>query len=121
MHLVENCIMILLPFISHLLMVIPFWVTGGSFRNSPNPPFFAAKNANLAQKALKDPEKDGKIFDEETFAVERLASISWVLPFAIVVSSLLDLFLVIAFQKWLRPWRRIIAKSNKVEEIGESQ
>ena len=61
------------------------------------------------------------IFEEETFAVQRLASISWVLPLAIVVSSMLDLlivdlFMVIAFQKWLHPWRRIIAKSN----VGES-
>ena len=33
MHLVENCIMILLQFISHMLMVIPFWVTGESFQS----------------------------------------------------------------------------------------
>ena len=32
MHLVENCIMILLQFISHMLMVIPFWATGQSFK-----------------------------------------------------------------------------------------
>ena len=50
--------------------------------------------------------------------MERLASISWVLPLAIVASSLLDLFIVIAFQKWLHPWRRIIAKP-KVETSDE--
>ena len=97
MHLVENCIMILLPFISHLLMVIPFWVTGGSFRTTM-----------LAQQSSRGTERlrDGGwgIFEEETFAVERLASISRVLPLAIVVSSMVDLFMVIAFQKWLRPW-----------------
>ena len=88
--------------------------------NSCNRPFFAAKNAEIAQEALSDPETGAKIFDEETFAVERLASISWVLPLAIVVSSLLDLFMVIAFQKWLHPWRRIIAKP-KVETSDEKK
>ena len=32
-HLVESCIMILLQFVSHILMVIPFWVTGESFES----------------------------------------------------------------------------------------
>ena len=72
-------------------------------KNSTNRPLFAAKNANLAQHALSDLETGGEIFDEETFAVERLASISWVLLLAIVASSLLDLLMVIAFQKWLHP------------------
>ena len=69
---------------------------------------------------LNHPETGSKIFSEEIFAVERLASISWVLPLAIVVSSLLDLFMVIAFQKWLHPWRRIIAKP-KVETSDEKK
>ena len=33
MHLVENSILILFQFISHILMVIPFWVTGKSMKN----------------------------------------------------------------------------------------
>ena len=32
-HLVESCVMILLQFVSHILMVIPFWVTGESFES----------------------------------------------------------------------------------------
>ena len=87
-------------------------------KNLHNRPFFAAKNAKIAQEVLNNPETGAKIFDEETFAVERLASISWVLPLAIVASSLLDLFMVVAFQKWLHPWRRIVAKP-KVEESEE--
>ena len=104
MHLVENCIMILLPFISHLLMVIPFWVTGGSFRTTM-----------LAQQSSRGTERRGDFCCGE--AGFHLLGVA----LAIVVSSLLDLFLVIAFQKWLHPWRRIIAKSNKVEEIGEKK
>ena len=53
--------------------------------------------------------------------MEKLASISWVLPLAIIVSSLVDLFMVVAFQQWLHPWRRIIAKSTKVEESEEKK
>ena len=69
---------------------------------------------------LNHPETGSKIFSEEIFAVERLALISWVLPLAIVASSLVDLFMVVAFQKWFHPWRRIIAKP-KVEESGEKK
>ena len=87
---------------------------------SPNLFFFAAKNANIRQEVLTHPETGSKIFSEEIFAVERLASISWVLPLAIVASSLVDLFMVVAFQKWFHPWRRIIAKP-KVEESGEKK
>ena len=56
------------------------------------------------------------MFCEEGWAIERLALISWALPLAIVASSLLDLFMVIAFQKWLHPWRRIIAKPKGEKE-----
>ena len=56
------------------------------------------------------------MFCEEGWAIERLALISWALPLAIVASSLLDLFMVIAFQKWLHPWRRIIAKPKAEKE-----
>jgi len=93
MHLVENFIMILLQFISHILMVIPFYVTG--------------KNANERQDVLTG---KAQVFLQETEALDRLAFISWALPVAIVVTSLIDLFMVIAFQKWFHPWRRIIAK-----------
>jgi len=96
MHLVEISIMILLQFISHMLMTIPFYVTG--------------KNANKRQEILMD---KARIFDEETEALEFFAYIYWVLPLAIVVTSLIDLFMVIAFQKWFHPWRRIIAKPKE--------
>ena len=82
--------------------------------------FFAAKNANIRQEALGHPETGGKIFKQETFALERLALISWALPLAVVFSSLIDLFMVVAFQKWLHPWRRIIAKP-KVKQSGEKE
>ena len=54
-----------------------------------------------------------QVFLQETEALDRLAFISWALPLAIVASSLIDLFMVIAFQKWFHPWRRIIAKPKE--------
>ena len=70
-------------------------------------PFFAGKNANIRQEVLMG---RAKVFDQEKDAVKNLATISWAFPLAIVASSLLDLFMVIAFQKWFHPWRRIIAQ-----------
>jgi len=93
MHLVENFFMILLQFISHMLMVIPFWVT--------------AKNANRRQEVLTN---EAKVFPQEDAAVAFLADISMFFPLVIVATSLIDLFMVVAFQKWFHPWRRIIAK-----------
>ena len=65
---------------------------------------------------MNDPLTGGKIFDEEYRALERLALISWAMPVAVVVSSILDLVFVIAFQKWLHPWRRIlVGKKDQIK------
>ena len=73
----------------------------------PNVSFFAAKNANRRQEVLTN---EAKVFPQEDAAVAFLADISMFLPLVIVATSLIDLFMVIAFQKWFHPWRRIIAK-----------
>ena len=73
---------------------------------------FSGKNAQLRQKELNDPLTGGKIFNEEYRALERLALISWAMPVGIVVSSILDLVFVIAFQRWLHPWRRILVEKK---------
>ena len=70
------------------------------------------KNAQLRQKELNDPLTGGKIFKEEFRALERLALVAWALPVGIVVSSILDLVFVIAFQRWLHPWRRILVEKR---------
>ena len=72
----------------------------------------SGKNAKLRQKELKNPLTGGKIFKEEFRALERLALISWAMPVAVVVSSMLDLVFVIVFQKWLHPWRRILVEKK---------
>ena len=75
-----------------------------------NVSFFAAKNANRRQEELTD---EAKVFTQEDAAVEFLADISMFFPLVIVATSLIDLFMVIAFQKWFHPWRRIIAKPKE--------
>ena len=69
---------------------------------------------------MRHPETGGKTFKEENEAVEWLASVSWGFPLAIVATSVIDLVMVVAFQKWLHPWRRIIAKP-KAEQGGEKE
>ena len=61
---------------------------------------------------MNDPLTGGKIFKEEYRALEHLALISWAMPVVVVVSSILDLVFVIAFQKWLHPWRRILVEKR---------
>ena len=65
----------------------------------------------------------GKIFDEEYQALDKLALISWALPLACLASSLVDLVLVVAFQKWLHPWNNKIlaeSKENNPEKSRET-
>ena len=72
---------------------------------------------------MNDPLTGGKIFKEEYRALERLALVAWALPVAVVVSSILDLVFVIAFQKWLHPWNNKIlaeSKENNPEKSRET-
>ena len=77
---------------------------------------FSGKNAQLRQRELNDPLTGGKIFKEEYRALERLALISWAMPVGVVVTSMMDFVFVIAFQKWLHPWRRILVEKKDQEK-----
>ena len=37
----------------------------------------------------------------------------YALPLIVLATSLLDLLLVVVFQKWLHPWNRILAQSKE--------
>ena len=39
-----------------------------------------------------------------------LTLLSWAMPVMVVSTSLLDTLLMVLYQKWLHPWRRILAK-----------
>ena len=51
----------------------------------------------------------GQVFPEEDEAARLLFNLSQQMPIIVVASSVLDLFLVFLFQKFLHPWRRILA------------
>ena len=51
----------------------------------------------------------GQVFPEEDEAASLLLNLSQQMPIIVVASSVLDLFLVFLFQKFLHPWRRILA------------
>ena len=50
------------------------------------------------------------VFKEETEALELLTLLSWAMPLMVYSTSLLDTLLMVLYQKWLHPWRRILAK-----------
>ena len=39
-----------------------------------------------------------------------LSLLSWAMPLMVVSTSFLDTLLMVLYQKWLHPWRRILAK-----------
>ena len=39
-----------------------------------------------------------------------LTLLSWAMPLMVVSTSYLDTLLMVLYQKWLHPWRRILAK-----------
>merc|ERR1712010_257970 len=53
------------------------------------------------------------VFKEETEALELLTMLSWAMPLMVVSTSFLDTLLMVLYQKWLHPWRRILAKEKE--------
>lgn len=56
-------------------------------------------------------------FPEEESARELLIYLSWVAPLVVILASILDLSLVVVYQKCFHPWRRIIAGEDFVEKV----
>ena len=50
------------------------------------------------------------VFKEETEALELLTFLSWAMPLMVYSTSFLDTLMMVLYQKWLHPWRRILAK-----------
>ena len=50
------------------------------------------------------------VFKEETEALELLTLLSWAMPLMVYSTSLLDILLMVVYQKWLHPWRGILTK-----------
>ena len=50
------------------------------------------------------------VFKEETEALELLTFLSWAMPLMVYSTTFLDTLMMVLYQKWLHPWRRILAK-----------
>ena len=50
------------------------------------------------------------VFKEETEALELLTLLSWAMPLMVYSTSFIDTLMMVLYQKWLHPWRRILAK-----------
>ena len=48
--------------------------------------------------------------DIEHQKLTKLPLLSWAMPLMVFSTSLLDTLLMVLYQKWLHPWRRILAK-----------
>ena len=50
------------------------------------------------------------VFKEEEQALALLTKLSWTMPLMVYFTTLLDILLMVVYQRWLHPWSRIIAK-----------
>ena len=63
----------------------------------------------LLQKAIG-------VFPEEEQAYEKISMLSWLLPLAAIVGSLMDTILVAIFMKLAHPWKDILFGRMEPEE-----
>ena len=53
------------------------------------------------------------VFKEEEKALALLTKLSWTMPLMVYSTTLLDTLLMVVYQRWFHPWRRIIAKVER--------
>ena len=68
---------------------------------------FSAWNVSKRHQLI---EPHLNVFKEETEALELLTLLSWAMPLMVYSTSLLDILLMVVYQKWLHPWRGIFTK-----------
>ena len=56
-------------------------------------------------------------FPEEEKAKDLLNYLSWMAPLVALLASLADLVLIVVYQKYLHPWRRILIEEEFVEQV----
>merc|ERR1719458_1021158 len=82
---------------TNLALLIPLWVT----------------TWNVHKRHQQLIEVEMVVFKEETEALELLVMLSWAMPLMVVSTSFLDTLLMVLYQKWLHPWRKILAKEKE--------
>ena len=59
------------------------------------------------------------MFPEEEQAYDRISMLSWLLPLAAIIGSLIDTILVVVFMKLAHPWKDILF--GQLKETKEAQ
>ena len=60
------------------------------------------------------------IFEKEEEAVSLLTMLEWMMPLVIHLTSLVDVFLALIYQKYFHPWRRILV-GDVVKKRGNTR
>merc|ERR1711935_62201 len=96
----EMLLMSALQYITNLLLVIPFFVTG--------------YNVKVRHELLS-----GAIgtFKEENEAYLLVSRLLWVIPMTVTIAALMDAILVYGYMKWAHPWAGILAENEEPENF----
>ena len=57
-------------------------------------------------------------FQKEERAKDLLNQLSWVAPVVVVMASLVDLVLIVLYQKFFHPWKRILATTEASKKVA---
>merc|ERR1712243_282345 len=100
----ETIVMIGVQMGTNMALLIPLWVTTWN----------VYKRDQLIKSAALT------VFKEETEALELLTLFSWAMPLMVYSTSLLDTLMMVIYQKWLHPWRRILSKETRPVDAESS-
>ena len=73
---------------------------------------FPARNVNQVHENRILP------FQKEERAKDLLNQLSWVAPVAVVMASLVDLVLIVLYQRFFHPWKRILATTKASKKVA---
>ena len=75
---------------------------------------------NVFAKHQENIVNEVNIFEKEEEAVSLLTMLEWMMPLGIHLTSLLDVFLALVYQKYFHPWRRILV-GDVVKKRGNTR
>ena len=75
---------------------------------------FSLSAKNVFAKHQENIMNGVNIFEKEEEAVSLLTMLEWLMPLVIHITSLVDVFLALGYQKYFHPWRRILAPPEPV-------
>ena len=79
---------------------------------------FAAWNVHKRQQLIE--QWQFMVFEAEADALDLLTLLSWKMPLTVFSTSVLDTLLMVLYQRWLHPWRMILAKVSALQPLPDS-